>query len=423
MTDFSKPTKEQLEWADCECGVLIHCLIGTDTDPAVRAKFNPEKLDTDQWIRSAKELGATYAVITDKHGTGFTNHPTKANDYTVSSWAWRDGKGDIIADFIKSCKKYGIKPGLYYHLNYNDYYNIHHENAEVRKTDRYKAYVKVVEQQVEELWSSYGEVFEIWFDSGVIEPEDGGSDVVPLLKKYQPNALLMNGPHYLTNGIRWVGNENGFAPENCWGSTDNPTSDRSADAPPTPEQLRERTIGSPNGKFWRPAESDVPNRNRQASGGGWNWGPDEKKYCFTPETIRDFYLNTVGRNTNLMVGMAIAEDGSFEDEDQFIAAGNLIREARKTVLAEKENITDDLVTLEFGGEKPVGWIEIREDITDGHKALAFRVLADGCEIASSNCIGHKRIFNAQGIRASSVTVEITEKKPGMRLRDVRVFEG
>ena len=38
---------------------------------AYAAVFNPEKLDTDQWIRTAKEMAATAAVLVAKHEVGF----------------------------------------------------------------------------------------------------------------------------------------------------------------------------------------------------------------------------------------------------------------------------------------------------------------------------------------------------------------
>ncbi len=74
----AKPTKEMLEWHDYELGVFFHYDIevfqpeysfGEDLIPA--SKWNPVKLDTDQWVRTAKAAGARYALITAKHGQVF----------------------------------------------------------------------------------------------------------------------------------------------------------------------------------------------------------------------------------------------------------------------------------------------------------------------------------------------------------------
>ena len=75
--------------------------------------WNPKKLDTDQWLRTAKAAGARYALLTAKHGTGFCLWPTKVHDYHVGNSAV---PRDVVGEFVQSCHKYGIKPGLYYSL-------------------------------------------------------------------------------------------------------------------------------------------------------------------------------------------------------------------------------------------------------------------------------------------------------------------
>ena len=50
--------------------------------------------------------------------------PTRENSYSIASSPYKDGGADIVADFIASCKKYGIRPGLYYSTGCNGYYGI-----------------------------------------------------------------------------------------------------------------------------------------------------------------------------------------------------------------------------------------------------------------------------------------------------------
>ena len=116
----AKPTKEMLEWHDYELGVFFHYDIevfqpeysfGEDLIPA--SKWNPVKLDTDQWVRTAKAAGARYALITAKHGTGFCLWPTRFHDYHVGN---ASVTRDVVGEFVDSCRKYGIKPGIYYSL-------------------------------------------------------------------------------------------------------------------------------------------------------------------------------------------------------------------------------------------------------------------------------------------------------------------
>ena len=117
----AKPTELQKKWADMEVGVIIHYLMdiynpsyrgfktnGVRTElPA--SKFAPQGWDTDQWMMSAAAAGAKYAVLVANHCTGFSLWQTKVNDYSVASCPYKDGKGDIVREFIESCKKYGIK--------------------------------------------------------------------------------------------------------------------------------------------------------------------------------------------------------------------------------------------------------------------------------------------------------------------------
>ena len=67
------PTPTHLKWADMEQGMFFHYDIpifggGRAPDPN---RYNPEKLDTDQWMEAAKAYGAKYVVLTAKHGAGF----------------------------------------------------------------------------------------------------------------------------------------------------------------------------------------------------------------------------------------------------------------------------------------------------------------------------------------------------------------
>ena len=96
-----RPTKEQVEWADCEIGAIIHFDINVyepqyqwrgqwdyNPDPKI---FNPTKLDTDQWVKSVKAMGGEYAVLVVKHCTGFCLWPSEAHGYGIKSSPWKDG--------------------------------------------------------------------------------------------------------------------------------------------------------------------------------------------------------------------------------------------------------------------------------------------------------------------------------------------
>ncbi len=224
------PTASQLKWADAEIGVIIHFDMQVfEPDYQFRKQwgytpdlkvFDPPELNTDQWLETAKAAGAKYAILVAKHCSGFSLWPTLAHDYHVGNTPWQNGKGDIVADFFKSCRKYGIKPGLYCSAATNAYFNVDNPGR-VRsgKQAEQNAYNQMVESQLTELWSNYGDIFEIWFDGGVLPPEQGGPDIVPLLLRLQPNAVVFQGPQEFPSLLRWPGNERAEAPYPCWSTT------------------------------------------------------------------------------------------------------------------------------------------------------------------------------------------------------------
>ena len=280
---MARPTAKQLEWADMEIGVIIHYLMDVYNPDYTDIKsigvrehmpakiFAPTQLDTDQWIAAAKAAGAKYAVLVANHCTGFSLWPTRDNDYSIASSPWKDGKGDIVGDFVKSCEKYGLKPGLYYSTGCNGYYGIADDAPDTQPgTPKYDEYVKHVNAQLTELWTNAGDMFEIWFDGGTIPKEKGGPDAAGLLEKYQPDAICFQGPKGHAHNVRWVGNELGLSPENCWAATN----DGEAAYDGT-FNVEDAGVGDPDGKYWWPAENDMGNRRKDAFAGGWAWREGE----------------------------------------------------------------------------------------------------------------------------------------------------
>ncbi len=429
---IAKPTEKQLEWHDMELGVLIHfCpemyrpeLKGPwYKTSAVRTAIAPEtihpvKMDPEQWVRSASELGARYAVLVAKHVTGFAMWDTEVNDFSIAHTDWRGGGGDACREFVEACRKYGIKPGFYYSTVTNGYYDINDEEVQDTGSVKYRKYVKCVEAQVSELWNNYGDLAEIWFDGGIIPTEKGGPDLVPLLRKYQPDAICFQGPREWEHNVRWVGNEDGLAPENCWATTN--AGEARYDGT-VPDELA--GVGDPDGKYYWPAETDMPNRTHLAYGGGWSWQPNEEHLCYTPEQLLDCYIRSVGRNSNLLLGMAIAKDGSFQDEDQFRAFGRLIREnfGNPGLVIDGASVSNGIVSAEFDKVQKVKYLVIREDISEGQKIRAFRVIADGKTVYESECVGHKRIIPFKDLYARKITFEITDSAETPVIRDMAIY--
>ncbi|NLA77555.1 MAG: alpha-L-fucosidase, partial [Clostridiales bacterium] len=393
------PTPEQIEWASCELGVIIHLDLTTFARkeynfrnhwgaPLCPALFNPSALDTDQWLESAAQMGAKYAVLVAKHCTGFCLWPTEAHAYSVKSSPWKQGEGDVVADFIASCKKHDIKPGLYYSAACNHYLNADRGYVRSGDAQEQQRYNEVVLKQLEELWTNYGKLFEIWFDGGCVPVEQGGPDIVTLLHTLQPDANVFQGPWRTRSLLRWVGNERAFAPENCssifnFGNQRDDGSVERADC------------GDTYGDVWCPAESDRPNREAPSLQGGWFWQEDEEKYIVPAEELFEMYLNSVGHNTNMLLGMAIDRDGLFPKPDAavFTEFGERVKREFSNPLAcaeIRDGDTEIILNVPEGAR--ARYLVLGEDISKGERVTGFTVYTDGQKRYSGSVIGHKRII-------------------------------
>jgi alpha-L-fucosidase len=411
---IARPTPQQAAWQDMEVGLFIHFNMFTCApdwtwrsfkDYPSPDLFNPTKLDTDQWMRAAKGIGAKYAVLTVKHCEGFCLWPTEAYPYSVKQSTWRDGKGDVAGDFVRSCRTFGIRPGFYYSTSANAYCKVD-DPGRVRSKDpadqaRYKA---ICEQQLAELWSRYGELGEIWFDGGSLPPEQGGADIGPLIRKYQPNAVVFQSPHAT---IRWVGNEDGVAPYPCWATAKN----------------REPTGGGdPDGQFWRPGECDVPLR-----GGEWGWKPNQEHLIRSMENLTELYCKSVGRNCNLLLNSTPDRSGLIPEPDmkRYIEFGAEIGRRFGKPLGETRG-EGDVVELTLDKPTLVDHVVIMEQISEGERVREYVVeglASDGWkELCRGVSIGHKRIDRCEPLEVSRVRLRCLRSVAKPLIRQLAVFQ-
>ena len=231
------PKPHQLKWHEAEMGAVFHYDLhvfdgirygqGNNRISPIEDYniFNPTQLDTDQWIQAAKAAGCKFAVLTATHETGFGLWQSDVNPYCLKAVKWRDGKGDIVRDFVNSCRKYGIQPGIYVGIRWNSLLGIH--NFKVAGDGEFAAnrqawYKRFCEKMVEELCTRYGDLYMIWFDGGADDPRGDGPDVEPIVNKYQPNCLFY---HNIDRAdFRWGGSETGTVGYPCWSTFPAPCS-------------------------------------------------------------------------------------------------------------------------------------------------------------------------------------------------------
>ncbi|MBL7969766.1 MAG: alpha-L-fucosidase [Prolixibacteraceae bacterium] len=75
------------------------------------ATFNPVDFDAEEWMKSAKQAGMKYFIITAKHHDGFAMYPSEAYSHDIRLTPF---KRDPMRELRDAATKYGIKFGFYY---------------------------------------------------------------------------------------------------------------------------------------------------------------------------------------------------------------------------------------------------------------------------------------------------------------------
>jgi len=397
------PLPRQVTWQDFELGLLYHFDLdvympgGHHHERSRREKldpnlFNPTRLDTDQWLEAARAMGARYAIFTATHHQGFLQWQSDTYPFGLRQIAWRNGKADIVRDFVESCRKYGITPGLYVGIRFNAYWQVYNYKTDAGKGDdvnKQHHYMRICERMVEDLCSRYGPLCEIWFDGGVITPEQGGPDVLPIVEKYQPGAIFYHSLQRAEH--RWAGSETGTTGYPCYSTMPTVASQIRAHTDP-----KKRTTllkhGDPDGRVWCPAMCDAPIREHD-----WLWRPGREPRLQPLNKLVDMYYKSVGRNANLIIGAVPDMDGLIPkaDFDRYAEFGRAIRKYFQKPLAQTSG---QGVTLELNLKQPTSFnqVVIMEDIVYGERVRNYVVeaLVEGGRwhnICDGESIGHKRI--------------------------------
>src|SRR5262249_17794544 len=153
------PSERQLKWHELEFYGFVHFTVNTFTDrewgygdesPDV---FNPSSFDAEQIARTASEAGMRGLILTCKHHDGFCLWPSKYTEHSVKSSAWRHGRGDVVREISDACQRHGLKFGIYlspWDRNRKDYGR--------------REYIDYFRNQLRELLTGYGPIFEVFFD-------------------------------------------------------------------------------------------------------------------------------------------------------------------------------------------------------------------------------------------------------------------
>ena len=421
---------------------FLHFTVNTFTDkewgfgdeqPAV---FFPTDFNADQIVRTALEGGMKGLILTCKHHDGFCLWPSKYTEHSVKHSPWKDGKGDVVREISDACRKYGLKFGVYlspWDRNHPDYGR--------------PEYIVYYRNQLRELLTNYGPIFEMWFDGanggdgyygGTRERREidrltyyRWEETLAIVRELQPKACMFSdaGPD-----IRWNGNEEGIAGDPCW-QTLNPEKNV-----PGIADLKELNNGNRPGSHWLPAESDVSIRP------GWFYHSTEDERVRSSENLVDLYFKSIGRGSSFNLNLPPDRRGQIHDTDRksLLEFRRVLDETFAVDLAKKARVsanntrgnspafkpantidgnpqtywsTDDGVTtpeLILAFDKPIRFniVNLREYLPLGQRIDKFGLdswQANGWqEFASGTSIGNRRLVRGAPVTTSKIRLRVIE---------------
>jgi alpha-L-fucosidase len=449
------PSQAQFQWHQMEYYAFVHFNMNTFTnmewgtggeDPN---QFNPTELDCRQWAKVFKDAGMKGVILTAKHHDGFCLWPTKTTEHSVKNSSWKNGKGDVLKELSDACKEYGLKFGVY--LSPWDRNNANYGKPE---------YIPVFREQLRELLTNYGDIFEVWFDGA-----NGGSgyygganeirkiesktyyawdETWAIVRELQPNAMIFGdgGPD-----VRWVGNEEGWANKTNWCPL------RREEVWPGWPKYVELRSGHEDGTHWVPAEVDVSIRP------GWYYHKTEDEQVKSLQQLLDIYYQSVGRNASLLLNVPPDARGLIHENDikalmelaktikadfnhdlakgQKVVASNVKDHSNKyqvanvidgdkyTFWASSDGILD--ATLTFSFEKPIEFNRflIQEYIPLGQRVQEFSIEAfvenKWILLAEETTIGYKRILRLPITTSNQIRIHIQNAKASPLISNIEIF--
>jgi len=450
------PTHNQYEALKNEYIAFIHFGPNTFTrmewgngmeDPKI---FDLKKLDTDQWCEAMLSAGMKMVIITAKHHDGFVLWQSRYTKHGIMSTPFKDGKGDILKELSASCKKFGLKLGVY--LSPADLFQIENKEGLYGNLSKYSDrvipgpvegrpfknkttftfnvddYNEYFLNQLFELLTEYGPIDEVWFD-GAHPKRKGGQKYnymawKELIQKLAPNAVVFG-----KQDIRWCGNESGGTRDTEWNvipyMEDPALMNRFGDLTTVDLGSREKLYA---GKFLHYQQAETNTSIRE----GWFYRDEDKQKVRSADDIFDMYERSVGGNSTYLLNIPPNRDGEFSSEDISVLkdVGKRILETYSINLLDgasgpKEVLDEDNTSYKLINKKnssivitspepvTVNRFVVQEAISTHSERIEKHALDawldnDWKEIAVSTNVGYKRILRFPEISTSKFRLRILE---------------
>jgi alpha-L-fucosidase len=460
-----RPTPRQIAWQRDEISAFIHFGMNTFTDrewgdgTEDPAQFNPTELEARQWVRAAKAAGITRMILTAKHHDGFCLWPSKYTEHCVRNSPWKNGKGDVVGDFVDACRAEGMHYGIYispwdrHEPTYGD-------------SPKYNQYFL---NQLREVLTTYPGVEEVWFDGACAEGPNGKRQEYDwraywsLIRELAPDAAItVRGPD-----VRWCGNEAGKTRKCEWSVIPMPGDDESWESSDKAISGFTRDIygddlGSRDllmrSRQERPVLAWYPAQVNTSIRPGWFYHEHEDDRVRTLDDLLTVYFGSVGGNGQFLLNIPPDRRGLFHENDiarlkqlgtflKSTFARNLAKNAQlnaevndgesvgdvaavldgiqDTFWTTTDRPTDAALTANFAEPLRVNCLMLQEHIASGQRVEAFdaEVFSDGNwhSIANSTVIGHKRLVRFPDSTISKLRIRFKQFRIRPTLAEIGLY--
>ncbi len=460
-----KPSERQLNWQKTEFYGFINFGLATVvnrewTDGNVNPlNFNPEEFSAEEWVEFFKAAGFKGMVLNVKHHDGFCLWCSEYTDYSVESAIdWETENRDIVAALSEECKNQGLKFGIA--ISPLD----RHEKS-YGSGEEYNKYFKSL---LREVLTKYGDIFYVRFD-GAAEPDKEGNiqeydwqGYYDIVRECQPGAVIaLVGPD-----VRWYGNEWGVIRENEWSVVPERHSiykafERSKDTSKKSRKKENEFEGDLGSRkaikkekefIWYPCEVSVSMRER------WYYHKDDEYTAKTKDKLQKLYLESVGKNCALMLGVPPMKNGKFAEMDTQIlkafgldlhrsysykvsqigeieasstlspeyCASNLLDEDETKTWRPAANDKEPELIITLSQKDMFDKFVMMEHIINGQHVEEYEVYIDEGsgkfkKVGTGGVIGYKRIHKITPVEVKRVKIKITSYRGNLEMQSVTLY--
>lgn len=452
-TNKVTPEERQLLWQETD--FVAHLFFGVNTfvrvqegDGKAEAQaFYPTDIDIPSWVRTLKFAGMKGVLITAKHHDGFCMWRTKTTPYSVANSPYLDGNGDIIKELSDECRKEGLKFGFSFSVC-------------DRNTDKKgEALEKLILDQLSELLTSYGEIYEVKLDLGGEKVDADMEKIYSHIRSVSPLTVISNGPD-----ARHLGNSRMVCRQSEWNVIE-PVCDWQKIT--KIDENKENTFRSPDGigkmeldlgsrkalkkansLCWHPYFADASMRD------SWFYDKEEDLRTMFLQRLKELYFMISGAGGVLQIGIPIDQCGRIYEEEtvtlesfgadmEMLKKNPLLKESEITANCGGNSIQnlkkdDDSyflsgecdgkieITADFGEEKIIRLIELCENIATGQQIESFSVFTlEGKKFKkaeSHTTVGSKKlVLPKKAIVTSAVKIVIEETRGFATLKKLEFY--